>query len=81
MGAPRELPDNEKSDLFLTPAEIKELTGRSFRRLQIAQLEDMRIPFHVNALGNPVVVRANLTGTGATTKQADKGWKPRVVNG
>lgn len=80
MGAPRELPENEKSDLFLTPAEIKKLTGRSFHRLQIAQLEDMRIPFHVNALGEPVVVRANLTGSVAPKPQP-QGWKPRVVNG
>ena len=39
------------SDLFLNDHELRELTGRAIRRLQIAALRDMLIPFRVNAIG------------------------------
>lgn len=72
----------EKSDLFLTDQELQELTGRKVRRLQIEQLRRMLIPFHVNALGRPVVTRAAVIGMQqAKQDAAPKGWAPRVVNG
>jgi hypothetical protein len=46
--------------VFLTPEEIAELTGRKVRKLQIEQLRTMGIPFYVNAVGRPVVVRSIL---------------------
>lgn len=46
--------------MFLTPEEIAELTGRKLRRLQVEQLRTMGIPFYVNAVGRPVVVRSVL---------------------
>jgi hypothetical protein len=66
--------------LFLTDDELHELTGRKVRRLQIEQLRRMLIPFHVNALGKPVVARAAVTGAVAQKPEA-RGWAPRVVNG
>jgi len=72
----------EKSDLFLTDAELHELTGRKVLRLQIEQLRKMLIPFHGNALGRPVVTRATLIGIQqAKQDAAQKGSAPRVVNG
>lgn len=78
--ARKESTDLRESDLFLSDAELRTLTGRCLRRLQIEQLRRMLIPFHVNALGRPVVVRAALTGTGEG-KPLAPAWKPRVVNG
>lgn len=50
------------SDMFLTKAEVAELTGRKVRSLQIAQLRKMAIPFWVNALDAPVVPRSAIDG-------------------
>ncbi|HRQ59156.1 MAG TPA: DUF4224 domain-containing protein [Azoarcus taiwanensis] len=68
--------------LFLSDKELHELTGRKIRRLQIDQLRRMLIPFHVNALGRPVVTRAAVIGMQQIKQDAaQKGWSPRVVNG
>lgn len=68
----------EHNDFFLTTAEIVQLTGRKNRRLQVEQLRLMRIPFHVNALGAPVVVRGNLlTGSNSKPKE-QKLWEPKL---
>jgi len=73
--APEPLP------LFLTDHEIVELTGRKLRKLQIDQLRRMLVPFHVNALGRPVVTRAAVTGAHSAKKEAaQKGWAPRVAS-
>jgi hypothetical protein len=71
----------EHFPLFLTDQEIVELTGRKLRRLQIEQLRRRLLPFHVNALGRPVVTRAAVTGAHSAKKDAaQKGWAPRVVS-
>lgn len=67
--------------LFLNDAELHELTGRKVRRLQIEQLRRMLIPFHVNALGRPVVARTAVTGAAVAPTPGARGWAPRVVNG
>ena len=51
-----------KAKMFLTPEEIAELTGRKVKRLQVEQLRTMGIPFFVNAVGRPIVVRSVLEG-------------------
>jgi hypothetical protein len=51
--------------VFLTPEEIAELTGRKVRKLQVEQLRTMGIPFYVNAVGRPVVVRSILENSKA----------------
>lgn len=63
--------------LFLSDDELRELTGRKVRRLQIEQLRRMLIPFHVNALGRPVVTRAAVLGQ--AKEAAPKKWAPSVV--
>ena len=69
-------------DLFLDDDELQKLTGRCFKSLQIKQLKRMLIPFHVNALGHPVVTRAALPGYQNTTQaKPEKKWSPRIVAG
>jgi hypothetical protein len=48
--------------MFLTPQDIAELTGRKIKKLQVEQLRKMGIPFYVNAVGRPIVVRSVLEG-------------------
>jgi hypothetical protein len=68
-------------NLFLSPDELSNLTGRKIARLQIDQFRRMMIPFYINALGRPVVTVAAIVGaekqppaTGAVT------WTPRVLS-
>lgn len=67
------------SPLFLDDEELATLTGRKIKRLQCEQLRRMAIPFHVNALGKPVVARAALIGTATAGEQPRRGWTPRAV--
>jgi hypothetical protein len=48
--------------MFLTPAELAELTGRKIKSKQIEALRRMGLPFHVNAVGKPVVSTAAIEG-------------------
>lgn len=48
--------------MFLTADEITELTGRKLKSKQIEALRRMGLPFHVNAVGKPVVASAVLEG-------------------
>lgn len=41
--------------MFLTVAEIRELTGRARPKAQVAALKRMRIKHKVNELGRPIV--------------------------
>jgi hypothetical protein len=65
---------------FLTPDELVQLTGRKRKGHQIEALRQQGIPFHVSAVGRPVVVRAVLTGA-APAAQAKPAWTPRVLAG
>ncbi|WP_223116007.1 DUF4224 domain-containing protein [Oryzomicrobium terrae] len=69
----------EPQPLFLTAEEISTLTGRRLRRLQIEALRRMMIPFHVNAIGHPVVTRQAVTGAGHHLPAATKSWQPKAV--
>lgn len=72
----------EPSPFFLTERELFELTGRKLRRLQIEQLKRMLIPFHINALGRPVVTRGAIVGgLGDKGDAATSAWEPRVIKG
>ena len=71
----------EPSPLFLNDDELHQLTGRKVRRLQVEQLRRMMIPFHINALGRPVVARAVILGLQIAAQDIKKAWAPRVVNG
>lgn len=48
--------------MFLTPDELAELTGRKIKSKQIEALRRMGLPFHVNAVGKPVVSAAAIEG-------------------
>lgn len=65
---------------FLPAEDIAVLTGRKTKSKQIEALRTMRIPFWVNAIGQPVVTLAAVEGR----KEAptDKVWvMPRVNHG
>lgn len=48
--------------MFLTPDELADLTGRKIKSKQIEALRRMGLPFHVNAVGKPVVTVSALEG-------------------
>ncbi|PTR17461.1 uncharacterized protein DUF4224 [Nitrosospira sp. Nsp2] len=64
--------------MFLTPEEIATLTGRKLKGAQVAQLRTMGIPFYVNAVGRPVVVRSALESK-QQEKQPKPRWQPKVL--
>lgn len=70
-------------DVFLTDEQIKRLTGRGFKSLQIEWLRESGIPFRVNATGHPVVTRAAVEGRQEQHAQLaapkSQGWQPRVI--
>ena len=43
--------------LFLSPAELVELTGKTRYRAQMKALNSMRIPYVLNAANRPIVAR------------------------
>jgi hypothetical protein len=65
--------------MFLTDEELFELTGRKLRRLQIAALKDMLVPFRINALGRPVVTREAVLGTPIQKEPVNESWTPRLA--
>lgn len=67
-----------ESPLFLTDSELRELTGRKLRTLQIAALRDMGIPFRINAAQRPVVCRSAVEGHSMIAAEP-KGWAPDVL--
>jgi hypothetical protein len=48
--------------MFLTADELAELTGRRIKSKQIEALRRMGLPFHVNAVGKPVVPASAIEG-------------------
>lgn len=56
----------------LTREEIKELTGRTYIRLQIEALRKMGIPFFINDIGRPVVARSIVEGRASTAPEPPK---------
>lgn len=71
----------EPTPLFLSDQELIELTGRHFKSLQIKQLKRMLIPFHINALGKPVVARAIFAGAQNPASVQETRWEPRLAQG
>lgn len=66
--------------LFLEKEELRSLTGRAFKSLQIAWLRSSGIPFRVNATGHPVVTRAAVEGR--IEPEAPRAvWVPKVIGG
>lgn len=50
------------TELFLTRAELKDLTGYDFKSKQILHLREHGIPHFISATGNPRVSRTILSG-------------------
>lgn len=65
--------------LFLTEAELRDLTGRKLKSRQVEALAKMGVPYLINAAGRPVVCRAHLEGRAAAPSEAPA-WKPAVLN-
>jgi hypothetical protein len=61
--------------MFLTDAEIAELTGYKQPNKQVSMLRQQGVPFHINAAGHPKVARAVLERTPVSTTQP-KTWTP-----
>lgn len=75
------------TSIFLTPAEIAELTGirqgsagKTKTQRQATALKSMGVPHYVNAAGLPIVARATIEGVGAAMNksalQAMDAWDP-----
>ena len=64
------------SATFLEQTEIYELTGRKLKSLQVAALKNMGIPFFINAIGRPVVLRKTIEGRAAPVPQDKSAWIP-----
>lgn len=67
------------SGTFLSPEEIRELTGRSYIKLQIDALSKMGLPFFINGIGRPVVTRSAVEGRSTSAAPPKKAWTPRVL--
>lgn len=63
--------------MFLTSEEVRELTGRTRKSSQIAQLRIMGIPFFVNAGGHPVVTRSAIEITRPAAHETQ--WVPAAL--
>lgn len=62
--------------MFLTADELVELTGRKIKTKQIEALRRMGLPFHVNAVGKPVVATATIEGRKEAAPEApEKIWE------
>lgn len=64
--------------MFLDEAALRQLTGRKWAKLQIAQLRAMGVPFRVNALGRPVVAVSAVEG-GVKTAPPAAAWEPAAL--
>lgn len=60
--------------IFLSRAEIKELTGTADRKRQAACLVSNRIPFTLDILGRPVVTLAAIEGRKKPEEKEKQGW-------
>jgi hypothetical protein len=62
--------------MFLTADELAELTGRKIKSKQIEALRRMGLPFHVNAVGKPVVSAAAVEGRKLPVAAPATTWQP-----
>jgi hypothetical protein len=77
--------EQKDEPLFLTPAEVGELTGiragrhgKTREQMQVECLRTMGIPFHVNARGRPIIARAFFTGAKTEPPPRPK-WQPKAM--
>jgi hypothetical protein len=63
------------ADMFLNQEELTTLTGRKIKSKQIEALRRMGLPFHVNAVGKPVVARVAIEGRREKAEPAAPVWR------
>jgi hypothetical protein len=66
--------DGDKPDLWLTPAEVIELTGRQRWAAQCRALARMGVPFRPNGVGRPLVERGAVTTAAKPARKASPNW-------
>jgi hypothetical protein len=66
--------------LFLSDAELRELTGRAWKAKQAEWLRANHIPFYLNAMQRPIVTRAAIVHNEppAVFPKAEK-WNPAIL--
>lgn len=62
--------------LFLTPDEVRTLTGFATSARQIAQLRHQGISYWVNGAGRPIVARAAIEGRRDAPAPPAATWEP-----
>lgn len=62
------------ADMFLDQDDLVILTGRKIKSKQIEALRRMGLPFHVNAVGKPVVARVAIEGRAADAPSKKPVW-------
>jgi hypothetical protein len=65
--------------MFLTDAEVADLTGYKQARKQVAILKMQGVPYHLNAAGHPKVARAIIEQRYAKAVEKAKEWTPAWV--
>ena len=60
--------------MFLTRAELKQLTGTADRRRQAECLRANRIPYYLDVFNRPVVTRAAVEGRQQARDEEPPGW-------
>ena len=66
-------------NLFLTPEEIRTLTGRAQKSKQVEQLRRSGIPFTLNASGQPIVTRTAIEGGRKEEFITKKTWRSATL--
>lgn len=64
---------------LLDDIDVKKLTGRATKSKQIEQLREMKLPFFINALGQPVVARSVVEGVKPEAAEQVTEWVPGVL--
>lgn len=65
--------------MFLTPDELRTLTGKAQKAKQVEHLRRQGIPFYLNASGHPIVARSAIEGGAKSTQPERKQWRPAVL--
>lgn len=63
--------------MFLTEAEVADLTGYKQASKQVAMLRQQGIPFHVNAAGHPKIARAIIERNQQPEQKKPSTWSPK----
>lgn len=68
--------------MFLTPGQLRTLTGFAHKARQVQQLRAMGVPFYVNRRGVPVVACSVVDGHTSTapSAKAAPAWSPAVLS-